>query len=145
MCSATTTPPKMERSERTVALLFMVGGALMVVGAGLFSFLIAQDVACWLFLAGAIMFGGVQIWQDAPADTVTVRRLKRIMNLADLLFIAAGLLMVDTRYMFMRGLFGSQIDYIFTLYNKWVLLLLIAAVLEIYTMHRIGSETKKNG
>lgn len=133
----------MEKNERAVALLFLTGGLLMVVGAGLFSFLILQEVACWIFLAGAIMFGGVQIWQDAPIDTVTVRRLKRIMNLADLLFIAAGILMVDTHYMFLRPLFDSQIDYVVTLYNKWVLLLLIGAVIEIYTMHRISSETKK--
>ena len=28
-------------------------------------------------------------------------------------------------------------------FNKWVLLLLVAAVLEIYTMHRISSELDK--
>lgn len=133
----------MDKNERIVNALFIVGGLLMVAGAGLFSFLIMQEVSCWMFLVGAIMFGGVQIWQDAPLDTVTVRRLKRIMNLADLLFIAAGILMVDTHYMFLRGLFDSQINYVTTLYNKWVLLLLIGALIEIYTMHRISSETKK--
>lgn len=133
----------MDKNERIVNALFLVGGLLMVVGAGLFSFLIMQGASCWIFLLGAIMFGGVQIWQDAPIDTVTVRRLKRIMNLADLLFIAAGILMVDTHYRFLRTLFDSQIDYVTTLYNKWVLLLLIGALIEIYTMHRISSETKK--
>ena len=29
------------------------------------------------------------------------------------------------------------------MYNKWVVLLLIAAFLEIYTVHRIDSEMKK--
>jgi hypothetical protein len=52
--------------------------------------------------------------------------------------------MVDTAYMFFRPLFDSSIAYVDYLYNKWVVLLLIAALLEIYTMHRIDHEMKKD-
>ena len=33
--------------------------------------------------------------------------------------------------------------YIEYVYNKWVVLLLIAAILEVYTTHRLDSELKK--
>lgn len=133
----------MNNSSRIRSIAFLVGGALMVVGAGLYCFLVAQRVTCWIFALGAILFAVTQIIEPCPADTVTVRRLKRIMDLADLLFIVAAVLMVDTQYMFLRGLFGSEIDYLQIVYNKWMPLLLIAALIEIYTIHRIGSEMKK--
>ena len=56
--------------------------------------------------------------------------------------------MIDSAYQFLLPLFGGRggtgyMDYIQYVYNKWVLLLLIAALLEIYTTHRIGNELKK--
>jgi len=117
----------------------------MVAGAGLFSFLLAQGVASIVFLVGAMMFGITQMCQPCPAETVTVRRLKRIMTVADLFFIAAGVLMADTHYMFLRKLFATQETYLYTVYNKWVVALLIAVVLEVYTIHRMGSELNDKG
>ena len=44
----------------------------------------------------------------------------------------------------MGNVFGlSQIDYITYIYNKWVLTLLIAAILQLYSTHRIDSELAK--
>ena len=44
----------------------------------------------------------------------------------------------------MGNVFGlSQIDYITYIYNKWVLTLLIAAVLQLYSTHIIDSELAK--
>jgi hypothetical protein len=44
----------------------------------------------------------------------------------------------------MGNVFGlSQIDYITYIYNKWVLTLLIAAILQLYATHRIDSELAK--
>ena len=37
----------------------------------------------------------------------------------------------------------SQIDYLQYIYNKWVVLLLIAALLQIYVTHRIDHELNK--
>jgi len=44
-----------------------------------------------------------------------------------------------------RGnIFGlSYITYIEYVYNKWVIVLLIAAMLQLYSMHRLGSELEK--
>lgn len=115
----------------------------MVIGAGCFAFMWQQRVVCWLFLVGAAMFTLMQSMQTYEGTDFVVRRLKRIQAVANIFFVLAGILMVDTAYMFFRPLFDSAIVYVDYLYNKWVVLLLIAALLEIYTMHRIDSEMKK--
>lgn len=116
----------------------MLGGLLMVVGAGCYVFMFAQPVVCWVFLLGTILFAAMQCMQSYEGTDMTVRRLKRIMTLADLFFVLAGLLMVDTTYQFLRDAFNNVIDYYQMVYNKWVVLLLIAVALEVYTTHRIS-------
>ncbi len=117
----------------------------MVVGAGCFVMMWQQKTVCWLFLVGALMFGTIQASQSYEGNDTAIRRLKRIQNLADLLFVFAAILMVDSAYGFFRPLFSNVIDYINYVFNKWVILLLIAAILEVYTVHRIDHElSKKN-
>ena len=135
---------KMKQLNRFQSILFAIGGMLMVIGAGCFAFMWQQQVVCWLFLAGASMFTLMQSMQTYEGSNFVIRRLKRIQAVANIFFMLAGILMVDTAYMFFRPLFNSSIAYIDFLYNKWVVLLLIAAFLEIYSMHRIGSEMKKD-
>ena len=135
---------KMKQLNRFQSILFAIGGMLMVIGAGCFAFMWQQQVVCWLFLAGASMFTLMQSMQTYEGSNFVIRRLKRIQAVANIFFMLAGILMVDTAYMFFRPLFNSSIAYIDFLYNKWVVLLLIAALLEIYTMHRIDHEMKKD-
>ena len=75
--------------------------------------------------------------QSYEGNNLAVKRLKSIMTLADILFIVAGLLMIDNVYCVFRPLFDNYESYISILYNKWGIVLLIAAILEMYTMHRI--------
>lgn len=133
----------MKKLNKLQSIVFLLGGVLMVVGAACFSLLWQQDVVCWVFLAGAAMFSTMQLMQTYDGRSFVVQRLKRIMNLADLLFVVAGILMVDTAYQFLRSMFDSYDTYFSWLYNKWVVVLLIAAVLEMYTMHRIDQELGK--
>ena len=135
---------KMKQLNRFQSIFFAIGGMLMVIGAGCFAFMWQQQVVCWLFLAGASMFTLMQSMQTYEGSNFVIRRLKRIQAVANIFFMLAGILMVDTAYMFFRPLFNSSIAYIDFLYNKWVVLLLIAAFLEIYSMHRIDSEMKKD-
>ncbi len=121
----------------------MAGGLLMVVGVGCYVFMFATQIACWIALVGSILFATMQMMQTYEGLNPTIKRLKNILNLADLLFVFAGLLMVDNAYGFFRSLFDNQIDYLTYLYNKWVILLLIAAIVEVYAMHRIDHELKK--
>jgi len=134
----------MKQLNRFQSILFAIGGMLMVIGAGCFAFMWQQQVVCWLFLTGASMFTLMQSMQTYEGSNFVIRRLKRIQAVANIFFMLAGILMVDTAYMFFRPLFNSSIAYIDFLYNKWVVLLLIAAFLEIYSMHRIDSEMKKD-
>ena len=133
----------MKQLSRIQSTLFLIGGVLMVLGAGCYAFLIGQKVVCWVYLVGALMFAWMQVSQTYDGQSTTIKRLKRIMTTADIFFVLSGLLMVDSAYQFMRYSFADVSTYFNLIYNKWVLLLLVAAILEIYTMHRIGSELKK--
>lgn len=115
----------------------------MVIGAGCYAFIYAQQVVCWVYLAGALLFASMQVSETYEGNNQAVKRLKRIMTFADIFFVLSGLLMVDSAYMFMRDSFTDIVSYYNLVYNKWVLLLLVAAILEMYTMHRISAELKK--
>ena len=133
----------MKQLNKLQSLIFLTGGAMMVVGAGCFALMWQQKIACWIYLAGALMFGVMQMMQEYRGNNFTVKRLKRIMNLADIFFILSGFLMVDMVYRFLQSAFDNYLTYYNTIYNKWVVLLLIAAILEMYTMHRIEHELSK--
>lgn len=133
----------MKQLSRTQNIIFLVGGVLMVVGAGCFAFMWQQEVMCWIYLAGAVMFATMQMKQTYEGNNITVRRLKKIMTTADIFFVLSGILMVDNAYRFMQQVFTNYVAYFQYVFNKWVLLLLVAAVLEIYTMHRISAELSK--
>ena len=133
----------MKQLSKLQSTLFLIGGALMVVGAGCYAFLVAQQVVCWVYLVGALIFASMQVNQTYEGKSTTIKRLKRIMTTADIFFVLSGLLMVDSAYMFLRDSFSDTVTYLNLIYNKWVLMLLVAAILEMYTMHRIGSELKK--
>lgn len=133
----------MKQLSRTQNIIFLVGGVLMVVGAGCFAFMWQLEVMCWIYLAGAVMFATMQMMQTYEGNNITVRRLKKIMTTADIFFVLSGILMVDNAYRFMQQVFTNYVTYFQYVFNKWVLLLLVAAVLEIYTMHRISAELSK--
>lgn len=126
-------------------LIFLAGGALMVIGVAL-NFFGFQQVAACLFLLGSVCFGGMQMMQTYEGNNVVIRRLRRIMTLADVLFIVSGLLLLEQNFNFLMPLFqknGMQgmIYYAqYVVHNNWVLVLFVAALLELYTMHRISSE-----
>lgn len=133
----------MKQLSNFQSALFLLGGVLMVIGAGCYVFMWNQQVACWVYLAGACLFGVLQLMQVYEGRNMVVKRLKRIMSLADVFFIFAGLVMTENAYRLAQPLFSSYVTYLEVLYNKWVLLLLVAAILEVYTMHRISSELSK--
>ena len=123
--------------SKALSILFMAGGALMVISAGCFVFFWHRELMCWIFLLGAVLFTLVQAQQTYQGDDLALKRLKRIQSMAGLCFIIGGMLMADTAYGFFRPLFHNYIDYVTYVYNKWVVFLLIGAVIEVYTVHRI--------
>lgn len=114
----------------------------MVAGAGCFAMLLVQPAAAVVYMVGAAAFVGMQSLQRYDGQLLVVRRLRRIMSIAEVCFLLAGFLMLEQMFGLVRShLSGATYDTFVTYtYNKWVVLLLIAALLEIYTMHRISSE-----
>lgn len=120
----------------------------MVIGAGCFAFgyMIYPQLTLytsWLFLLGTVAFSVMQSMQLYEGSSQVVRRLKRIQAVADIFFVLSGISMVDTVYAFARNWFSNYETYITYFYNKWVVFLLVAALIELYTTHRISHELKK--
>lgn len=137
----------MRQLNRFQNILFLIGGAMMVIGAGFYVFGFSHP-ASWVFLVGTILFSSMQILQAYDGDSFVIRRLRRIMVFADILFVLAGLLMVENAYNFLLPFFQNHITnglnaYIIYIMGKWVVLLLVAAILEVYTTHRISHELEK--
>ena len=49
----------MKQLNKWQTIVFLAAGALMVIGAGCFSLMFHQEVACWVFAAGALMFAAL--------------------------------------------------------------------------------------
>ena len=135
----------MKKLNKIESILFMLGGMLIVTGIGCYVFMLAPSITCWIALTGSILFSTLHMMQAYEGSQLAIKRLKRILNIADLLFVIAGILIVDSTYHFLRPAFENQESYITYVYNKWVLLLLIAAILEVYATHRIDYLLKKQG
>ncbi len=133
----------MRQLSRVQTAVYIAGGVLMVIGVGGFVLMWHQPVVCWIYFLGAAMFSSMQLMQTYDGADATIKRLKRLQSVAGLLFVLAGMLMADNAYMFFRPLFSNVVDYITYVYNKWVVLLLIAAIIEVYTVHRLDHELRK--
>jgi hypothetical protein len=118
--------------------IFIMGGLLMVCGAGMSLFRLG--LAPYVYAVGALAFASMQMLQRYEGDNFTIRRLRRMMLLSDVLFLVAGVLMFANGGNFL-GL--NHLIYIEYVYNKWVIVLLVAAILQLYSMHRISHELEK--
>ena len=120
--------------------VFIVGALLTVAGAatGLFD----RWLAPWLFVPGVLCYVSMQMLQRYEGRNLTLRRLRRIMIISDLLLVVAAVIMV-------AGLPSNpfSLDYLSLgryMVNGWVVVLLIAAVLQLYTIYRIDMELKRD-
>ena len=118
--------------------IFLTGALLMVVGAG--TSLLDWAIAPYLFALGAVCFSSMQMLQRYDGQNFVIRRLRRIMLLSDVLFLVSAVLMFASQN---NALHLPHITYLQYVYNKWVVTLLIAAVLQLYTTHRISNELEK--
>lgn len=128
----------MRKLNKVQTIVFLAGALLMVIGAG--ASLLAWKGAPYVFAVGALAFASMQLLQRYEGNNFVIRRLRRMMILSDVLFLLSALLMFAS----MGNVFGlSHIDYITYIYNKWVLTLLVAALLQLYATHRIDRELTK--
>ena len=128
----------MRQLNSTETIILLVGGLLMVVGAGGSMFL--QSWAAYIFAPGALMFAAMQMRQSYDGNNFTIRRLRRILLTSDVLFLLAGLLMLANQSNF----FGiNLLLYTKYVHNNWIVVLLVAAILQLYASHRIANELEK--
>ncbi len=110
----------------------------MVVGSGAYLFMLGW--APYVFAVGALAFVLMQLKQTYDGDNLTIRRLRRIMVVSDVMFLLAALLMFANMGNFM----GLHLwDYLNYIHNNWVVALLVAAILQLYSTHRISHELDK--
>jgi hypothetical protein len=94
-----------------------------------------------VFAPGSLLFVAMQLRQRYEGRGFTIRRLRRIQIISDVLFLVAGLLMIANQSNFLPL---DQLSYIKYVHNNWVVVLLVAAVLQLYTSHRITNELEKD-
>lgn len=128
----------MRQLNKVQTAIFLLGALLMVIGAG--TSVLAWGSAAYVFSVGALGFASMQMLQRYEGGNFVIRRLRRIQLVSDVFFLLSGLLMIANKGNFL-GL--SYITYIEYVYNKWVITLLIAALLQLYSTHRIGIELEK--
>jgi len=120
------------------SIVFAVGAILMLAGAAMGMFV--REVAPWIFAVGALAYVAMQVQQRYEGDNFTIQRLRRIMLMSDiLLIVVAALMFADYGNPF--GL--DQLTWLNYIHNNWIVVLLIAAVIQLYTVYRIDTELAK--
>lgn len=128
----------MRQLNKYQTAIFAVGAVLMVIGAaaGLFW----PHVAPYIFAPGAMAYASMQMLQSYDGRNFVIRRLRRIMLVSDVLLLLTAVLM----FMGNGNPLGMPwLSYLFIVRNNWVVVLLIAAVLQLYTTFRISAELEK--
>jgi len=128
----------MQQLSKLQTVIFLAGALLMAIGAG--ATLTGWTLAPYIFAIGAVGFTSMQMLQRYDGPNFVIRRLRRIMLLSDVMFLVSALLMIASQG---NMLHLSHITYLQYVYNKWVVTLLIAAILQLYTTHRISSELER--
>lgn len=128
----------MRQLNKVETLLLLLGGLLMVTGSGASIFL--QSWTPYVFAPGALLFAAMQMRQRYDGRNITIRRLRRIMLISDVLFLLAALMMFANQANFFGMDFLLYIKYV---HNNWIVILLVAAILQLYTSHRIANELEK--
>lgn len=133
----------MKQLNRVENIIFLLGAIMIVVGSA--ANLFFQYWAPYVFAMGVVAYVLMQLRQSYDGTNVTIRRLRRIVIVSDVFFIVSAVLMFAS----IDNIFGlDHITYIQYVHNKWVATVLIAAVLQLYSSHRLGKElseeTKKS-
>ena len=127
---------QLNKIENTI-LLF--GAVMMVIGSGANIF--AQPWAPYVFGMGTVGYVLMQLKQKYEGSNVAIKRLRRMLIISDVCLLLAAVMMFAN----MDNLFRlDAVTYIKYVHNNWVVVLLVAAMLQLYTSHRISKEILKN-
>lgn len=127
---------QLNKIENTI-LLF--GAVMMVIGSGANIF--AQPWAPYVFGMGTVGYVLMQLKQKYEGSNVAIKRLRLMVIISDVCLLLAAVMMFAN----MDNLFRlDAVTYIKYVHNNWVVVLLVAAMLQLYTSHRISKEILKN-
>ena len=129
----------MRELNKTESAILVIGAVMMVIGSG--ANLFAQSWAPYVFAMGTIGFVLMQLKQKYDGDNVAIKRLRRRVIISDVGLLLAAVMMFAN----MDNLFRlDAITYIKYVHNNWVVVLMVAAMLQLYTSHRISKELLKD-
>ena len=129
----------MRELNKTESAILVIGAVMMVIGSG--ANLFAQSWAPYVFAMGTIGFVLMQLKQKYDGDNVSIKRLRRMVIISDVCLLLAAVMMFAN----MDNLFRlDAITYIKYVHNNWVVVLMVAAMLQLYTSHRISKEILKD-
>ena len=127
---------QLNKIENSILLL---GAVMMVIGSGANIF--AQSWAPYVFGMGTVGYVLMQLKQKYEGSNVAIKRLRRMVIISDVCLLLAAVMMFAN----MDNLFRlDALTYIKYVHNNWVVVLLVAAMLQLYTSHRISKEILKN-
>ena len=129
----------MRELNKTESAILVIGAVMMVIGSGANIF--AQSWAPYVFAMGTIGFVLMQLKQKYDGDNVAIKRLRRMVIISDVCLLLAAVMMFAN----MDNLFRlDAITYIKYVHKNWVVVLMVAAMLQLYTSHRISKEILKD-
>ncbi|MCQ2242819.1 MAG: hypothetical protein MJZ32_01020 [Bacteroidaceae bacterium] len=150
----------MKELTKSQTYIFLSGGIMMVIGAlanlaaDIPVIIPTESAEIWhktgacIFLVGAICFALMQILQKYEGNDITLNRIRKIQIIGDIAFILAGIFLMEKTFRFAYPFFCGSIEqlnfYAQYINNNWIVFLLIAAILEVYTTHRIANLIKKS-
>ncbi len=120
----------MRKLSKIQNAVFMVGGILLLVGAG--TYFTGWLYAFYLYAAGAFAFAAMQLLAGYEGDNFVIRRLRGQQVIGALLLVCTALFMAMRTF-----------DFGFARGQEWVVSLTVACVLELYTAFRIPAELEK--
>lgn len=131
----------MNQLTKTQIWIMNIGALLMLFAlvANLFFPVFPPLTYPLLFLAGAMGFGCMQMLQRYEGKNFVIRRLRRLQILSDIMLILTGFFML-LPYM---GVFHIPYIHLGTARNEWLIPLVIAALLQLYTVFRLPNELEK--
>ena len=127
--------------------IFLAGAIMMVIGVGCKIFGFMPEIMTIVFVLGCISFALIQMSQTYDGNNFTIRRLRKIMIFGDVCFIISGLLMLEDTFHLIFPYMATSIDgynnYVHYIHHNWVVALLVGAILELYSTHRMSYEFRK--
>lgn len=133
--------------EKITDALLKVGGVLLLLGAA--AMITRWSFAPYIYCAGAIMFCFAQMATEYPSDTLTIRRLRGQLFIANFFLLLTGVLMFAAplhaqllvNHTLPEGIRSFLIS--LTRRNSWIGTLCIAALFELYASFRLDHELSK--